>query len=140
MADSSLVLPYGELLSAVSNRTLSVGEIHKLMEVLNQKAGVHQDSWQLVDKHSHNSCNRLNESSSFSLMFIRNLKLLSGLQVCALTYQLLHHFCPTDMTGQQPQCERFSTWQSFLNISDQLVKLSVCVTLRPLREEIHSLL
>ncbi|XP_041822774.1 ribosome-binding protein 1b isoform X2 [Chelmon rostratus] len=50
VADSSLVLPYGELLSAVSNRTLSVGEIHKLMEVLNQKAGVHQDSWQLASQ------------------------------------------------------------------------------------------
>ncbi|XP_044047409.1 ribosome-binding protein 1b isoform X5 [Siniperca chuatsi] len=46
-ADSSL-LPRGELLSAVSNMTLSDDEMHKLMEVLNQKAGVRQDSWQLA--------------------------------------------------------------------------------------------
>ncbi|XP_010791335.1 ribosome-binding protein 1-like, partial [Notothenia coriiceps] len=38
-------LLYGELLSAVSNRTLSEDQTSKLMEVLNQKAG---DSWQLA--------------------------------------------------------------------------------------------
>ncbi|KAK1875874.1 Ribosome-binding protein 1 [Dissostichus eleginoides] len=43
VTDSSLL--YGELLSAVSNRTLSEDQTSKLMEVLNQKAG---DSWQLA--------------------------------------------------------------------------------------------
>ncbi|XP_070771485.1 ribosome-binding protein 1b [Enoplosus armatus] len=41
-------LPYDELLSAVSNMTLRDDEMHKLMEVLNQKAGVRHDSWQLA--------------------------------------------------------------------------------------------
>lgn len=54
-AANASLLPYGELLSAVSNTTLSDDEMNKLMEVLNQKAGVRQDSWQLVDKHGHNS-------------------------------------------------------------------------------------
>ncbi|XP_045903200.1 ribosome-binding protein 1b isoform X2 [Micropterus dolomieu] len=49
-ADSSRPLTYGELLSAVSNMTLSEDEIHKLMKVLNQKAGVRQDSWQLASQ------------------------------------------------------------------------------------------
>ncbi|XP_038570590.1 ribosome-binding protein 1b isoform X4 [Micropterus salmoides] len=49
-ADSSRPLTYGELLSAVSNMTLSEDEIHKLMKVLNQKAGVRKDSWQLASQ------------------------------------------------------------------------------------------
>ncbi|XP_074487317.1 ribosome-binding protein 1b isoform X2 [Sebastes fasciatus] len=48
VTDSSVPLPYGELLSAVSNGTLSDDEMHKLTEVLNQTAGVRQDSWQLA--------------------------------------------------------------------------------------------
>ncbi|XP_029284143.1 ribosome-binding protein 1b isoform X5 [Cottoperca gobio] len=48
VADSSQLLPYGELLSAVSNVTLSNDEMHKLIEVLNRKAGVRHDSWQLA--------------------------------------------------------------------------------------------
>uniref|UniRef100_UPI0037E82327 ribosome-binding protein 1b isoform X2 n=1 Tax=Semicossyphus pulcher TaxID=241346 RepID=UPI0037E82327 len=47
-ADSSTTSPSSELLSAVSNTTLSDEEVHKLMEVLNQKAGVRPDSWQLA--------------------------------------------------------------------------------------------
>ncbi|KAI3352229.1 hypothetical protein L3Q82_005576 [Scortum barcoo] len=47
-ADSSLLLLYDKLLSAVSNATLSDDEMHKLMEVLNQRAGVRHDSWQLA--------------------------------------------------------------------------------------------
>ncbi|XP_059186205.1 ribosome-binding protein 1b isoform X2 [Centropristis striata] len=47
--NSTGVLPlYGELLAAVSAMTLSDHEIHKLIEVLNQKAGVRHDSWQLA--------------------------------------------------------------------------------------------
>lgn len=65
-ADSSLPLPYGELLSAVSNMALSDDEMHKLMEVLNQKTGVHHDSWQLVDKHSHNTSYKLMLAGSIS--------------------------------------------------------------------------
>ncbi|XP_051238978.1 ribosome-binding protein 1b isoform X1 [Dicentrarchus labrax] len=48
VTDSALLLPYGELLTAVSSMTLSDDKMHKLMEVLNQKAGVRQDSWQLA--------------------------------------------------------------------------------------------
>lgn len=60
MADpaDSLLLPYGELLSAVSDITLSDDEMHKLMEVLNQKASVRRDSWQLVDKRRHNTSSK----------------------------------------------------------------------------------
>lgn len=49
-AGSSRLLPRGELLSAVTNMALSDNEIFKLMEVLNQKAGVRHGSWQLVRK------------------------------------------------------------------------------------------
>ncbi len=68
-ADSSLLLSYGELLSTVSNVKLSDDELHKLMEVLNQKAGVRHDSWQLVDKHSHNT--------SYTLMLAGSISWLS---------------------------------------------------------------
>ncbi|XP_071328291.1 ribosome-binding protein 1b isoform X2 [Trachinotus anak] len=47
-APTSPLLPYGELLSAMSNMTLGDDQTHKLMEVLSQKAGVCHDSWQLV--------------------------------------------------------------------------------------------
>ncbi|XP_049899667.1 ribosome-binding protein 1b isoform X3 [Epinephelus moara] len=47
-AGSSLLLPYSELLFAVSNMALSDDELHKLMEVLNQRANVRHDSWQLA--------------------------------------------------------------------------------------------
>lgn len=49
-AGSSRLLPRGELLSAVTNTALSDDEMFKLMEVLNQKAGVRHGSWQLVHK------------------------------------------------------------------------------------------
>ncbi|XP_073343168.1 ribosome-binding protein 1b isoform X2 [Pagrus major] len=49
-AKSSHLPPHGELLSAVSNMALSEDEMHKLMEVLNQKAGVRQGSWQLASQ------------------------------------------------------------------------------------------
>lgn len=77
-ADSSPLLPYGELLSAVSNMTLSDDEMHKLMEVLNQKAGVRQESWQLVDKHSHNTSYKLMLAGSISWLSIYKLKLEEG--------------------------------------------------------------
>ncbi|XP_049427118.1 ribosome-binding protein 1b isoform X2 [Epinephelus fuscoguttatus] len=47
-AGSSLLLPYSKLLFAVSNMALSDDELHKLMEVLNQRANVRHDSWQLA--------------------------------------------------------------------------------------------
>ncbi|XP_075938835.1 ribosome-binding protein 1b isoform X3 [Anarhichas minor] len=50
VTDSSMMLPYGELLAAVSNATLSDDQTHKLTEVLNQKAGVRHDSWQLANQ------------------------------------------------------------------------------------------
>ncbi|XP_042281494.1 ribosome-binding protein 1b isoform X4 [Thunnus maccoyii] len=46
-ADASSSLPYGELMSAVSNVTLSDDETHKLMEVLRKKTG---DTWQLASQ------------------------------------------------------------------------------------------
>ncbi|XP_054460262.1 ribosome-binding protein 1b [Anoplopoma fimbria] len=49
VTDSSL-LPYAELLATMSNTTLSDDQMHKLMEVLNQKAGVPHDSWQLASQ------------------------------------------------------------------------------------------
>ncbi|XP_034397639.1 ribosome-binding protein 1b isoform X2 [Cyclopterus lumpus] len=50
VTDSFPMLPYGELLAAVSNTTLSHDQMHKLTEVLNQKAGVRHDSWQLASQ------------------------------------------------------------------------------------------
>ncbi|KAM7009744.1 ribosome-binding protein 1-like, partial [Tautogolabrus adspersus] len=47
-ADSSVTVPSSELLSAVSKGTLSEDEMNKLMDVLSQKAGVRQESWQLA--------------------------------------------------------------------------------------------
>ncbi|XP_030272852.1 ribosome-binding protein 1b [Sparus aurata] len=49
-AGSSRLLPRGELLSAVTNTALSDDEMFKLMEVLNQKAGVRHGSWQLASQ------------------------------------------------------------------------------------------
>ncbi|KAM6942505.1 ribosome-binding protein 1b isoform 12-T12 [Lycodopsis pacificus] len=50
VTDSSMMLPYGELLAAVSNAKLSDDQTHKLTEVLNQKAAVRHDSWQLANQ------------------------------------------------------------------------------------------
>ncbi|XP_067353111.1 ribosome-binding protein 1b isoform X2 [Channa argus] len=45
---TSPLISYSSLMSAVSNMVLTEDETNKLVEVLNQRAGVHHESWQLA--------------------------------------------------------------------------------------------
>ena len=46
--DAPLLLPFKTLLSTVSSMTFSEGETQKLIEILGDKPGLAQDTWQLV--------------------------------------------------------------------------------------------
>uniref|UniRef100_A0A3B4XI70 Ribosome binding protein 1b n=1 Tax=Seriola lalandi dorsalis TaxID=1841481 RepID=A0A3B4XI70_SERLL len=74
----SRLLPYGKLLSAVSNMMLSDDQTHKLMEVLNQKAGVRHDSWQLA-------CQKGDPLSTLKKQLEEKEKLLTAEQEVAAT-------------------------------------------------------
>ncbi|KAJ3610334.1 hypothetical protein NHX12_022426 [Muraenolepis orangiensis] len=44
-ADSPLYLPYKSLVSTVRSMVFSEGELHRLIEILSEKAGIVQDTW-----------------------------------------------------------------------------------------------
>ncbi|GAA6225646.1 ribosome-binding protein 1-like [Lates japonicus] len=77
-AAASPLLPYTNLLSTVSNMTLSDKEMHKLLEVLNQKAGVRHDSWQLA-------CQKGDPLSTLKKQLEEKEKLLTAEQEVATT-------------------------------------------------------